>query len=148
MLKPAEYEDTLRAVGRKLDEAGLKGIYVQETKKQLRVSARQAPTGAPTELRFRAEDLRKLLEEAHSRRGGGGLASPQALSYENMLRALGHELDQRECEAFFIGEYEGDEIRVSCRGPSDFRMRYVSIHHRLDLQRLLEEAVERRGPGS
>lgn len=144
MRKPARYEDTLRALGHVLDETDLKGIYVQETHKQIRVSARHVPPGKPKELSFRFEDLKQIVDNAHSRRGTTQPKTPKASTYENMLRLLGHDLDASGCEAFFISEYDNQEVRVRCRGPSSFRMSIVRVHRRNDLARALEEALLRR----
>lgn len=144
MRKPAGYEDTLRALGHELDEAGLKGIYIQETPKQLRVSAREAPSGRPKELSFLFADLQRMVDAAHARRSTGQPERTKAFTYENLLRVLGHDLDQRGCEAFFLSEWNGDEVRIQCREPATQRMTLIRIHRRSGLARALEEAYLRR----
>lgn len=108
------YEDRLRLVGRYLDLSGFRAPTIIEVEGGLLERAFPGRGRAPEALEFPYEGFEELLEQAVSARGAGDHVHESnrlaPTGYEDLLRAVGHGLDERvasaivitECEAFLL----------------------------------------------
>lgn len=148
----ARYETALRVIGRHLDLHGCRQTALFETAAGFIARAVVSDARAPVAFEFRAEELTSLLERARSSRGKGVRSQPGTTlaptGYEDLLRALGHHLDQRDaagviivelCTAVVVSGVETGEV-------SD-KLALVPFEEQLhpnDIERLLDDAFHRR----
>lgn len=98
-LDHTDYQDVLRAVGRRLDMAGSRDLRLVERETGLTMQYR--PTGDLARgfqtLRLSDEELVTLLRQAYQLRGQGrspgGAADGPGVPYQDLLRAIGRVLD-------------------------------------------------------
>ncbi|HLT19009.1 MAG TPA: response regulator [Thermomicrobiales bacterium] len=149
------YQNRLRAVGRHLDLYGFRRIYILEVEGGFVVRATAADGRETETLEFADQHFPQLLASCAAARGEGERHWPVPGSllptgYEDFLRAVGYELDQRAAEAITISELDDlavvsgvgrvDEYGVTRFGPLQWLLR------RPDVERLLDEAYRRRAP--
>jgi hypothetical protein len=106
----ANYEDRLRLIGRYLDLGGYRAPTVIEVDGGLLVRAFPERSRIPDALEFPYVGFEEMLNEALAARGAGERTHesiPLApTGYEDLLRAIGHELDDRIATAIVITECE------------------------------------------
>jgi hypothetical protein len=104
-------------------------------------------------LVFSERGFEVLIDQAIDRRGAGErvVAHPKWLptGYEDFLRALGYELDQRKAEAITVTEFDG-VVAVGCVAlvSRDGRVGFGPFQELLsqeDIRKLLDAAFRRRG---
>lgn len=147
------YEAHLRLVGRHLDVNNLRDIALFETQGGFVVRATN-PKGRSLEaLEFPFSMAPDLHNKAQSSRGGGErvqhVAPIYPTGYEDMLRALGAELDMKAATDIIILEMEerlivrGLEYRESFHATAygDFELEMRPG----DIQGMLDTAFRRRG---
>lgn len=151
----AGYETALRVIGRHLDLQGCRQTTLFETAGGFIARAVISDPRTPVALEFHADELAGLMEQARAGRGKGvrtELGSPLLpTGYEDFLRALGHDLDQRNATGVLISELRnvvvvsGVEPGVVTGNPA-----LVPFEDQLrpnDIERLLDEAFRRRASG-
>lgn len=109
LLQPT-YQNRLRAIGHELDTHGYRTINLSQVLDGFHVRTFMPGQRAPEVLVFTDRDLHALVEQSVARRGTGerSTAHPRWLptGYEDFLRAVGYELDQRKAEAITITEFD------------------------------------------
>ncbi len=143
MPRVGEQADILRALGRTLDERGIKGVQITNHETYLAVGWGELKPGTQLQA-YQEHDLEQLREQARALRGGasGGSSPPGSLS--ELLRTLGQELDAEQIEANGISQ-EADGFRVTgiCQG------RYVSkLYRTSELLQLSSRRRAMRGSGT
>jgi hypothetical protein len=120
---PPTYQNCLRAIGRILDDRSASNLMVMET--PVGYSVRFLPSAAPEPRTISLSHLRcqELLDLSRALRGQGadmrGAASTLISgSYEDVLRAIGFEMDRLAVRWLGILEF-GDAILVSGLIPLD-----------------------------
>lgn len=135
-----DYSDTLRALGRFLDEEAATGIKVVDAGESLVVSWR-GRQGAPEERGYRSFDLDMLRDRARLMRSGLENTPSEGMS-ENM-RALGWVLDQMGADLVSVHE-EGSGLRLIALMGGRRASRTYSAE---DLQGLVQQQRQGRGRG-
>ena len=103
-----DYSDTLRALGRILEEERATGVKVVDAGEHLSVSW-QGRGGAPEERGYRSFELDSLRERARSMRSDQ--ERTPAVGRSEHLRALGWVLDQMSADLVSLTQ-EGNGIRL------------------------------------
>lgn len=147
------YQNRLRVLGRHLDEQRLHSITLIEVPEGFLVRGMQGTNPWPLLVEFDDRKISKLLRKAPELRGG---PPPHRESsdlvpdgYENMLRALGYELDQRIAENIVIAELpsflavSGFEP-VLGYGEASFRP-FSDPMTPGDIVAMIQRAIDRRG---
>ena len=146
------YEDRLRLIGRFLDLGYYRAPTIIEVQGGLLVRAFSYGEHVPETLEFPFEGFENLLTEARTARGNGDHdheSIPLApTGYEDVLRVIGYELDDRvatsivisECEAFMLVHGLEQVERSSGTGYAAFDA-VLDAH---DVTALLDAAFRRR----
>ncbi|HWE61667.1 MAG TPA: response regulator [Chloroflexota bacterium] len=146
------YENRLRAIGHELDTSGYRSINLSQVIGGFHVRAIAPRQRTPEVLVFHDHDLQLMMEQTLGKRGTGERVRDQfhwlATGYEDFLRALGYELDQRKAEAITITEFDRvvavggvallDHERQAGLGP------FQELLSQEDISRLLDAAFMRR----
>lgn len=105
------YQSVLRALGSLLDEHGASSINLLEAENGFAVRY-QPHRGSPETVlaQYNEEGLKNLAGDVDRRRRrkafhfGGGGGSTERRTYENILRAIGYELDQVQAYSILLDE--------------------------------------------
>jgi hypothetical protein len=150
------YQAALRALGAFLDERGASSINLLEAESGFAVRY-QAHSGSPdtTLVRLDGEELLSLSSELERRRRrgrgfffGGGKEQPEEnRTYENILRALGYELDQVQAYSILVDEIDDGMVvtyqYLNPREGFNARKRMVILGGEA-MRNVLEDAQSRR----
>jgi hypothetical protein len=148
----AAYETALRVIGRHLDLQGCRQTTLFETAGGFIARAVINDPRTPVALEFHAEELATLLQQARAGRGKGvraELGSPLLpTGYEDFLRALGHDLDQRDAAGIFISELRNVMVVSGVEpGVVSGKPAFVPFEQLLrpnEIERMLDDAFHRR----
>jgi hypothetical protein len=148
------YENRLRIIGRRLDEASYRSVNLVEISGGFLVRGLRPGERLPEALEFPHEDFPTLLPAAVGARGPG-LQWPKShpllpTGYEDFLRALGRSLDEQHAEAIAIMELN-EFIAVNGVAPFEaYHQTTVSLFQAVfradDIKSLLDDAFRRRKP--
>jgi len=135
-----DYSDTLRALGRFLDEEAATGVKVVDAGDHLSVSwhGRQ---GAPEERGYRSFEIDELRDRARLMRSGQERAPAEGMS-ENM-RAVGWILDQMAADLVSVQQEDGGLRLIAIVAGRRATRTYADE----DLATLLQLQREGRGSG-
>lgn len=147
------YQNRLRILGRLVDEELLHSITLIEISDGFILRATRAADPWPVLLEFDERKIAKMLRRAPEQRGQPRLHRESSNlipdGYENMLRALGYELDQRVAENVVITELpsllavSGFEPILGY-GEASFRPFSEPLDPQ-DIVELIQRALDRRG---
>jgi hypothetical protein len=152
LLEPS-YENRLRIIGRRLDRDRLHRICIMEADGGFVVRAFHHADTGPVVLEMLDAAFAQLLGEALARRGEPPLQRAHhpllPSGYEDALRALGHDLDERVAENIVITEFVSF-FTVSGFAPAGAPQTagyrpFAEALGAADLQVMLEAAHARRG---
>jgi len=105
------YQDVLRAIGYDLDRSGFNHIILEEANREVVAFHLAPPDGVVRTQRYTEGRIRRMLAEAKGRRGQGPHPDKRAfLCYEDRLRAMGYQLDERGLRRVLIVESDGTFI--------------------------------------
>ena len=107
----------------------------------------------PELLVFTNQNILALLQQDPAKRGTGERVDSHArllpTGYEDFLRALGHELDQRKAEAITITEFEGmvavGSAAIIAHDGAIGLAPFQDFWRPDDIEQLLNRAFRRRG---
>ncbi len=167
------FEDRLRALGWLIDRRGLNAISLVMEDELVSLKARRSDTDEPIpELRMNRQEMALLCRDAHGRRGSGmsrpATARPsrlsalrqgrsssvplsqwvdqtQLLSYQELLRAIGFDLDRWGTESFRLDEFESGlvlRVRKQGEGPD---VQQVYPLSKEELRTRIAQSLRRRG---
>lgn len=144
------YQNRLRVIGRELDRQHISGITIMEVPGGFVVRA-QYQDGEPVALEFLDSDFSQMVITAIAARGEGETTRPATAllptGYEDFLRSLGYELDERVAEGVYVAEYRSF-ITVGGLVPSmtsgGYR-HYSEVLGSNEIREILNEAFNRRG---
>lgn len=137
---PRDYSDTLRALGRFLDEEAATGVKVVDAGDHLSVSWR-GRQGTPEERGYRSFELDELRDRARLMRSGLEATPSEGMS--EIMRALGWILDQMGADLVSVQE-EGTAIRLNAIANG---RRVSRTYPGEDLLRLVQLQRHGRGAG-
>lgn len=146
------YEDRLRLVGRYLDLGGFRAPTIVEVQGGLLVRAFPERGRVPETLEFPYESFDEMLEQARTARGAGDHEHDSILlaptGYEDLLRAIGYELDDRVASAIVITECGGFILvhgleQIERSSQSDYAA-FDAVLTAQDVTALLDAAFRRR----
>lgn len=146
------YEVQLRLIGRHLDVHDYHGMVIFETEGGYIVRAVRPGSRHADALEFPYDSIASLEQQGSRSRGEGEREPPSTLiptGYEDFLRALGYELDQRNSTAVVVAELvrgvvaRGAEYRSV--GDQMALSPFEMILDPTDIQQLLDAAFRRRG---
>ena len=148
----ANYEDRLRLIGRYLDLSGYRAPTVIEVEGGLLVRAFPQRSRVPEALEFPFDGFENMLNDALTARGVGERAhdaNPLApTGYEDLLRAIGHELDDRVATAVVITECESFVLLHGLeqveRSEQSGYAAFDAVMEARDVTALLDAAFRRR----
>lgn len=145
------YENRLRVVGRYLDDNELHSICLLEITDRMLVRACRGDDACPVVIEFTHHAIHSMIGDAVEARGEGESPHPATgllpTGYEDFLRAVGFELDERVAEDIAIVE-ASSFIVVSGSEPQFESAGYRPFSDALgkdDVLQALGEAVDRRG---
>lgn len=144
------YQNRLRVIGRELDRQHISGITIMEVPGGFVVRA-QLHDGEPTAFEFLDSDFSQMVVNAIAARGEGETTRPATpllpTGYEDFLRSLGYELDERVAEGVYVAEYRSF-LTVGGLVPSmtagGYR-HYSEVLGSREIREILNEAFNRRG---
>ncbi|MEA2642610.1 MAG: hypothetical protein QOF51_4004 [Chloroflexota bacterium] len=139
MANPGHFSDVLRLLGHFLDEQRAQAIEIVDHGAYFSVSWMTAGPGRE-ERTYRAFELRQLLIDAKRHRGEASDARRLALTYTDILRAIGDECDQESWELLSVAETdEGFRMTASDQG------RHVALtYERNEVALMIDEQRARR----
>jgi hypothetical protein len=119
-----DFEEVLRSIGAFLDQRGMRDILLVEAPDGFVVQGlivEATTAGAWTEmagqqrketLTFLDDDISRFMEEAHARRGSGGVVPDwsRAGYYERALRVIGKWIDEQKPRDIFFLEQDGSFV--------------------------------------
>lgn len=149
------YQNRLRVIGRFIDESELHSITLIEVAQGFVLRASRAGEPWPIAIELGDRKISELMRRSIGARGEGEIEreSRELLptGYEDMLRALGHELDQRIAESVVITELPslfavtGFEPFVAAGvGETSYRP-FAEVFGPDETRILLHKALGRRG---
>lgn len=152
LLEPT-YQNRLRVVGRRLDRNALHSPTVIEVDGGFIVRAHQGSDPIPVLMEVFDRDFPLLIREAAQARvrdHSAAFASDLVpTGYEDLLRALGYELDERLAENVVIAEYPGflsvSGFELVIDAPSGGCRPFADVLTMNETKRVLDEAFMRRG---
>ncbi len=167
------FEDRLRALGWLIDRRNLQAISLVVEDELVSLKARRSDTDEPIpELRMNRQEIALLCRDAYGRRGSGmsrpAVARPsrlsalrqersssvplsqwvdqtQLLSYQELLRAIGFDLDRWGAESFRLDEFESGlvlRVRKQGEGPD---VQQVYPLSKEELRTRIAQSLRRRG---
>jgi hypothetical protein len=150
------YQNRLRVIGRQLDIYQYRSVSVIEVAGGFLVRAAPPGTRTPDALEFPDRDFPRFIltgiecrnrDNDEYRKVPPGELAPTG--YEDLLRALGHRLDEMSAESIVIVELK-DVIAVGGRGHSDLSLAPTIETFQLflrehEIEYMLNEAFLRRG---
>lgn len=151
-LRSPTYQNRLRVIGRQLDRYRYKSINLVEVAGGFLIRAQQRGIREPEALEFPNTDFPHLVSNAFEARTEDPWerATTDLLptGYEDFLRTLGFELDERSAEAISIAEFD-DIIVIGGVGKSDnYAASQITPFHlilrREDIEYRLNEAFRKR----
>jgi hypothetical protein len=152
LLEPS-YQNRLRVLGRFIDEGALYSLTIIEVSGGFVVRASREDDPWPNLLEFGDRQLADMLRQAVRARGEGETPRDSRdlipTGYEDVLRALGYELDQRIAENIVISELpsliavSGFEPMIGI-GDASFR-HFSEPYGPDDVDHMLTRALARRG---
>jgi CheY-like chemotaxis protein len=146
------YQNRLRVIGRQLDWYGYRSVNVVEVAGGFLVRTQGRRQREPEALEFPNSDFPHLVAGAFAARGEEPWQRPRTAmlptGYEDFLRALGYNLDQRSAEAISIAEFD-DIVVVGGVGKSEtYGSSQLQPFHMLlkseDIEYMLNQAFRRR----
>ncbi len=150
-LERTDYQDLLRAVGRQLDDQGVRDLRLVEREGGLTLQGRAvADLASGFQTVFLSDEaLLTLLQAAYQRRGAGhqpvGTPGDAGVPYQDLLRAIGRVLDAEGWRDLRLVEQpQGLVVQVTRAG----RLRRGFSTYRLSgehLQTLVQRTAARRG---
>jgi len=151
-LARATYQNRLRVIGRQLDLYGYRALNLSEVAGGFLARALPPAGRQPEALEFPDRDLPQSLAAAFAARGEGEhrRAASHLLptGYEDVLRALGHDLDERLAEAITITELDAFVVVAGVEQREAFGAHALAPFQQLlrqdDLATLLDAAFRRR----
>lgn len=167
------FEDRLRALGGFIDRRGLNAISLVMEDDLVSLKARRSDTNEQVpEIRMNRDEMAALCREAHGRRGSGPsrpagarpsrlsalrqgsnsrvplsqwVDQTQLLSYQELLRAIGFDLDRWNVQSFRLDEFEsGLILRVRKEGESP-DVQQVHPLSKEELRTRIAQSLRRRG---
>jgi hypothetical protein len=170
---PLTFEDRLRALGWFIDRRELHNISLTIEGDEVTLKARKGAGDAPpVEVRLNPLEMALLCRDARRRRGSGlprpASARPsrlnalrhgaqrnvplsqwvdetQVLSYQELLRAIGFDLDKWKARSFRLDEYESGlvlRVRTAEGGPEVQQVHPLSKE---ELRIRIAQSIRRRG---
>jgi len=167
------FEDRLRALGGYIDRRGLHAISLVMEDELVSLKARRSDTDEQIpEIRMNREEVAQLCRDAYRRRGSGvsrpagarpsrlsalqqGRSSrvplsqwvdqTQLLSYQELLRAIGFDLDRWDAHSFRLDEFESGlilRVRKQGEGPDVQQVHPISKE---ELRTRIAQSLRRRG---
>lgn len=167
------FEDRLRALGGYIDRRGLHAISLVMEDELVSLKARRSDTDEQLpEIRMNGQEVTQLCHEAYRRRGSGvsrpagarpsrlsalrqGRSSrvplsqwvdqTQLLSYQELLRAIGFDLDRWDAHSFRLDEFESGlilRVRKQGEGPGIQQVYPISKE---ELRTRIAQSLRRRG---
>jgi len=137
------YQDILRAIGYDLDRSGFNHIILEESNREVAAFQLAPPEGVVRVHHYSESRIRRMVAEARARRGQGPRPDKQAyLSYEDRLRTIGYQLDEKGLRRVLIIESDGTFIvKESAREGTP----KVLIYRTEDLREIQKKCEARRG---
>lgn len=152
LLEPT-YQNRLRVVGRRLDANVLHRPAIIEVDGGFIVRAHRGNRPAPILIEVFDRDFPRLIREAI--KAQSEVADPPYVSslvptgYEDLLRAIGYELDERIAENVAVTEYPGfisvTGVELALEPGAEGYRTFSEILTRIDTRQILDEALMRRG---
>ena len=167
------FEDRLRALGWYVDRRRLHAISLVMEDELVSLKARRSDTNEQVpEIRMNREEIAQLCRDAYGRRGSGmnrpagarpsrlsalrqGRSSSvplsqwvdqtQLLSYQELLRAIGFDLDRWDAHSFRLDEFESGlilRVRKQGEGPDVQQVYPISKE---ELRTRIAQSLRRRG---
>ena len=144
--KRLSYQSMLRVLGSRLDEGSAHQISVTEMADGYNVRYQQDPDSAESVQAFYSHQGLLSMEADMKRRKGHSVGSPQG-KYQDILRALGYELDQVGAHNIVFDEMkDGFLVTYSFLDASDRRTLQKRAAIFGPKGNLLEDAYARRKP--
>jgi hypothetical protein len=154
-----DYEEVLRSIGAFIDQRGMREILLTEAPDGFVI---QGLIGATSETSawadpsmkieketytFLDDDIARFMEEALTRRSGGGPAPDlvQAGGYERALRVLGRYIDQQKPRDIFFFEQDGSYVVRLLMGTRAGARHVLAEFTPDELQTMVDQAPGWRG---
>lgn len=153
-LQEPTYQNRLRVIGRQLDQSGYRSVNIVEVAGGFLVRAVARGQRSPEALEFPDSDFAYLVGNAHRSRGEELWDRQKSdllpTGYEDFLRSLGYQLDDRLAEAASIAEFD-DIVVVGGVGKSEaYEASQLKPFHLImrqeDVEFMLNQAFRRRAP--
>jgi hypothetical protein len=167
------FEDRLRALGGFIDRRGLHAISLVMEDELVSLKARRSDTNEQVpDISMNREEIAALCREAYGRRGSGmsrpagarpsrlsalrqgsnarmplsqWIDQTQLLSYQELLRAVGFDLDRAQVQSFRLDEFEsGLILRVWKEGDGP-EVQQVHPLSKEELRARIAQSLRRRG---
>lgn len=171
---PLTFEDRLRALGWFIDNRALHSINLAIEQGEVTLKAQKGGGDEmrPIEVHLNALEMALLCRDARRRRGNGAprpaLARPsrlnalrqrqtdnvplskwvdqvQALSYQELLRAIGFDLDRAKAQGFRLEEYESGLLLRMHTAESGPAVQQVYPLSKEELRIRIAQSIRRRG---
>ena len=170
------FEDRLRALGWFIDQRGLHSVTVAIEQDIVTLAARKRgeEDGKKVEIRLTSAEMALLVRDARRRRGNGtarlsgrpsrlnalargnSAMSPlsqwvdetQLLSYQELLRAIGFDLDHWRAQSFRLDEFESGlilRLRTGDSNASSPEVQQVIPLSKEELRTRIAQSIRRRG---
>jgi hypothetical protein len=171
---PLTFEDRLRALGWFIDNRALHTINLAIEHGEVTLKAQKGPTdeARPIEIKLTAKEMALLCRDARRRRGTGIHRLPtarpsrlnalrqrqankvplsqwvdqtQALTYQELLRAIGYDLDRWKAQGFRLDEFGSGlllRIHTTETGPA---VQQVYPLSKEELRSRIAQSIRRRG---
>lgn len=144
------YQNRLRVIGRELDHQQISGVTIMEVPGGFVVRAQNRHEESIA-LEFLDVDFSQMVVDAIAARGEGETSRPAThllpTGYEDFLRSLGYELDERIAEGIYVAEYRSFLTvggLVPSMDGSGYR-HYSEVLGPREIREILDEAFNRRG---
>ena len=167
------FEDRLRALGWFIDRRELHSVSVAIEQDVVTLAARKRgeDSGSKVEIRLTGTEMALLVRDARHRRGNGitrlggrpsrlnalrqgqqrsvplsqWVDETQLLSYQELLRAIGFDLDHWRALSFRLDEFESGLILRVCTGDSGPDVQQVFPLSKEELRTRIAQSIRRRG---
>lgn len=167
------FEDRLRALGWFIDRRELHTINLTIENDEVTLRARRTSAeGGPIEIHLTAAEMRLLCRDARRRRGSGGQRAAstrpsrltalrqreagraplsewvdqnQVLSYQELLRAIGFDLDRAKALGFRLDEYDSGLVLRFSTAESGADVQQVQPLSKEELRVRIAQSLRRRG---
>jgi hypothetical protein len=167
------FEDRLRALGWFIDRRELHSVSVAIEQDTVTLAARKRgeESGSKVEIRLTSAEMALLVRDARRRRGNGiarlggrpsrlnalrqgqqrsvplsqWVDETQLLSYQELLRAIGFDLDHWRAQSFRLDEFESGLILRVRTGDSGPDVQQVFPLSKEELRTRIAQSIRRRG---